>query len=68
MERFQDLFEETSEEKLGLICNIYSARTYGDIWCFQELVWESDTDPMLRFHSIVSTSPVSCSMSCMLLN
>ena len=65
---FKTLFEETSGEKLGPICNIYSARTYGDIWRFQELVWEPGTDPELRFHSMVNTSPVTCSMSCMLLN
>ena len=65
---FKTFFEEASEEKLGPICNIYSARTYGDIWRFQELVWEPGTDPELRFDSMVNTSPVSCSVSCMLLN
>ena len=65
---FKIFFEEASEEKLGPICNIYSARTYGDIWRFQELVWEPGTDPELRFHSMVNASPVSCSMCWMLLN
>ena len=65
---FKTLFEKASEEKLGPISNIYGARSYGDIWRFEELVWEPGTNPELHFHSMVNTSPVSCSMSCMLLD
>jgi len=53
---FQDLFDRASKEKLGPICNIYSAQAYGDIWRFQELVWQPGNDPKARFDSKVSIS------------
>lgn len=52
------LFEKASEEKFGPICKIYSAQAYGDIWRFQELVWQPGNDPGLRFDSMVNISPL----------
>lgn len=57
---FKSLFDEASEEKLGPICNIYSAQAYGDIWRFQELVWQPGNGPELRFDSMVNISPLFC--------
>ncbi len=48
-------FEKAGEGKMRPLCNIYSAQAYGDIWRFQELVWEPGTnDPALRFESMVT--------------
>lgn len=41
----KSLFDKASDDKHGPICNIYSAQAYGDIWRFQELVWEPGNDP-----------------------
>ena len=54
----KSLFDKASEEKFGPICNIYSAQAYGDIWRFQELVWQPGNDPNLRFDSMVNISPL----------
>ena len=48
------LFERASEEKMRPVCNIYNAQAYGDIWRFQELVWERSSDPETRFEAMVS--------------
>ena len=54
---FEALFKKASEEKFGPICNIYSAQAYGDIWRFQELVWQPGHDPKARFDSMVVIWP-----------
>ena len=53
----ESFFTKASEEKFGPICNIYSAQAYGDIWRFQELVWQPGTDPKARFDSMVKMFP-----------
>lgn len=50
---FQNLYDRASEEKFGPICNIYSAQAYGEIWRFQELVWQPGSDFDTRFASMV---------------
>ena len=50
------LFDKASKEKFGPICNIYSVQAYGDIWRFQELVWQPGNDPNSRFDSMVDIS------------
>lgn len=50
----KSLFDKASEEKFGPVCNIYSAQAYGDIWRFQELVWQPGNDPESRFDSMVN--------------
>ena len=55
MRHLWDVFQ-ASKGKIGPICNIYSAQAYGDIWRFQELVWQPDNDPKARFDSKVSIS------------
>lgn len=50
----KNLFEKASEEKFEPVCNIYSAQAYGDIWRFQELVWQPGNDSKARFDSMVS--------------
>ena len=52
-----NLFERASEEKMHPICNIYNAQAYGDIWRFQELVWERSSDPETRFEAMVIITP-----------
>lgn len=52
-----NLFERASEEKFGPICNIYNAQAYGDIWRFQELVWQPGGDAETRFDSMVNVLP-----------
>ena len=47
------LFERASEEKMRPVCNIFNAQAYGDIWRFQELVWERSSDPETRFEAMV---------------
>ena len=50
-------FEKASEDKFGPICNIYRAQPYGEIWRFQDLVWQpGENDPELRFESMVNIS------------
>ena len=48
-----NLFERASKDKMRPICNIYNAQAYGDIWRFQELVWEPSGDPETRSESEV---------------
>ena len=50
-------FEKAAEGKMRPICNIYSAQAYGDIWRFQELVWEPGHDSELRYESMVTHYP-----------
>ena len=50
-------FDNISEEKVGPLCNIYSAQAYCDVWRFQELAWQSGNDPKARFDSLASISP-----------
>ena len=52
------LFERASEEKMRPVCNIYNAQAYGDIWRFQELVWERSSDPETRSEAMVIIIPL----------
>lgn len=47
------LLGKASENFFGPICNIYSAQAYGDIWRFQELVWQPGSDLKARFDLIL---------------
>lgn len=49
-----NLFKRASEDKMRPVCNIYNAQAYGDIWRFQELVWEPSSDP---FEAMVINKP-----------
>ena len=48
-----NLFEIASKDSMRPVCNLYNAQAYGDIWRFQELVWEPGNDPETRFESEV---------------
>ena len=54
-----NLFEKASEDKMRPVCNIYNAQAYGDIWRFQELVWQPGDDPETRFESEVLIFTIS---------
>lgn len=56
----KSLFDKASDKKFGPICNLYSTQAYGDIWRFQELVWQPGNDSKARFDSMVSISPSLC--------
>ena len=56
----KSFFDKASEEEIRPICNIYSAQAYGDIWRFQELVWQHGNDPAWRFDSLVNSASQFC--------